>query len=840
MRLLLKRYYILLFVFLLVPIVAVAVQHNIYRTALRAGVQGRVEEKVLGKGSYISSWLQARGQNINLAAQAVAAVFPAEETILRVLQSILQTDDQLRSLYFVTPDNRMVNATGFVPPPDLDLTQRPWYVKALRENRLVLTHVFLNASRDDMIVTFAKPVHNKIGELLGVVGGDISLRTITSVIESARITPGTRLFLSDGIGLAAYSRRAGDEDAAHIEGVFLRLLEATANGSAETRYQPLIGRGGYAARWPIAGTDWYLVAFLPREDLDPSAGRLDYGLALLALSGLLVLGLFAFFQQKYVIRPLWLLSSGIMGIDVEKDAGYRLPGDGRAETVQFVKVLNGLLDRIENYISRLRQSDAALRELNSALQHAVTIEAESKEEIRKQQEYWRALFDNSSDAIVLLDAKHNILAINSGFTAIFGYAPEEVQGKNLEHLVAPHKPEEAKSLTLNMMEGRNCGVESTRLHKDGRELEVEIKGVPLAIGGQVVGGYGIYSDISLRKENERRILRMSYYDHLTGVHNRAYFDQAFATLMQEGPFPLTLLMGDMNGLKLVNDAFGHAVGDEVLVRTARALENAARPGDVVARLGGDEFAMLLPNTGEESAAVVCAQIQANCAALSDSAAQLSLAIGCSTTYLRQRREVLFGEAEERMYHQKLLEGKSIRNSLLAALRQALQEKSHETGEHSQRMTDMSVRLAKAMGLEQNIIDDIGVFAASHDLGKIAIPEAILEKPGRLTPAEWEVMKKHSEIGYRIASTSPQLAHVAEAILQHHERWDGTGYPQGLQGEAISLLARIVAVVDAYDAMTSDRAYRPALTPTAARQEIESAAGTQFDPRIVAAFLRLTP
>jgi len=195
-------------------------------------------------------------------------------------------------------------------------------------------------------------------------------------------------------------------------------------------------------------------------------------------------------------------------------------------------------------------------------------------------------------------------------------------------------------------------------------------------------------------------------------------------------------------------------------------------------------------------------------------------------------------AEERTYHHKLLEGKSIRNSLIVSLRQALQEKTHETTEHCLRMTDLSLRLAAKLKLSPAMRDDIEVFAAIHDIGKIAIPEQVLEKCGPLTAEEWSIMQKHSEIGFRIASTSPELSHIAECILHHHERWDGTGYPQGLRGEDICLRARVVAVVDAYDAMTSDRPYRRALEREVALREIENGRAKQFDPRIVDAFLAM--
>jgi len=786
----------------------------------------------------ITSWLRERRNTISYVTHSLLAVPPSEGEIYSVLRVFKQLDPYLRSLYFVTSENVMYHATGWIPPEGLDLRLRPWYVKAVQEDDLVLTEAFLNASRDAMIVTVAEPLRNNDGTVRGVVGGDVSLSTITTLVERTRVTQKSHVFLSDGHNLVAYSVAGADKSPTHAAALFQTVQEAASQGRLVRRTASIGGTTGYAVRREIPGTSWFLLSFLPQADLAPEAFSVDFGLIILIISSTLLVVFLGYFQQRWVVGPLESLYRGIMSIDVERSVSYRLPIGNKQITSPLINVLNGLLGRIESYLEKLKENDTAMRELNIALEKAVATGNNHLEEMRKQQVYWRALFDNSSDAIVLLDESHRVTAINESFTRVFGYYIGEISGRNLEDVLASHKIEESRNLTSTMMAGGTCCIESTRLHKDGSEREVEISGVPVIVDGKVVGGYGIYADIALRKAAERQIVYMSSHDHLTGVHNRAYFDQKFALLMQEGPWPITLIMGDMNGLKIVNDAFGHAVGDEVLQRTALALAEVVRDGDVVARLGGDEFALLLPGVDEAGAKRICDRILENCVKYSDSIIQLSLALGTATANGKQRGEPIFAQAEERMYHQKLLEGKSMRNALIVALRQSLHERSHETSDHSQRMTALAVRLAQELGILQPLLDEIGVLAASHDLGKIAVPESILEKSGALTPEEWETMKKHSEIGYRIASTSPELVQVAEAILQHHERWDGSGYPRGLKGEEICLPARIVAVVDAFDAMTSDRPYRRALTPAAALGEISRHSGTHFDPVVVAAFLRI--
>ena len=164
------------------------------------------------------------------------------------------------------------------------------------------------------------------------------------------------------------------------------------------------------------------------------------------------------------------------------------------------------------------------------------------------------------------------------------------------------------------------------------------------------------------------------------------------------------------------------------------------------------------------------------------------------------------------------------------------EKSHETEEHSERLAALTRMVGEALKLSQIELDHLELLATLHDIGKVGIDDRILGKPGKLTAEEWLEMKKHPEIGYRIAAASPELVSISEFILSHHEHWDGSGYPKGLAGEAIPLLSRIIAVTDAYDAMTENRVYRKAMDRESAIAEIKNNAGTQFDPEIAKLFV----
>ncbi len=198
--------------------------------------------------------------------------------------------------------------------------------------------------------------------------------------------------------------------------------------------------------------------------------------------------------------------------------------------------------------------------------------------------------------------------------------------------------------------------------------------------------------------------------------------------------------------------------------------------------------------------------------------------------------LILKEAEDNMYKQKLLESKSFSNSVILSLKKTLWEKSKETEEHGERLKKLSTDLGRAINLPQNKLDELALLSDLHDIGKITVPDEILLKKDKLTKSEWEIIKRHPEIGHNIIESSVQLAHIAEAILSHHENWDGSGYPQGLHEEEIPIISRIIAIVDAYDAMRYGRVYKPPISEKEIILELERNSETQFDPIITRIFI----
>lgn len=344
-----------------------------------------------------------------------------------------------------------------------------------------------------------------------------------------------------------------------------------------------------------------------------------------------------------------------------------------------------------------------------------------------------------------------------------------------------------------------------------------------------------------RKNAENHLRFVSLHDALTKLYNRNYFEEEMKRLDRRRSGAVAIVVFDLDGLKMVNDTLGHEQGDRMLVVAAQSLRSAFRDGDVVARIGGDEFAALLEDASEELLGQIRERIRqstelANRQQPDEVALPISLSMGYalsvgSGTPMRE----LFRQADNSMYREKLNRGQSARNSIVQTVMNMLKARDFITENHSDRLQLLVTKLAERRGLSPERIADLCLLAQFHDIGKVGIPDRILMKPGLLNADEMAEMQKHCEIGHRISLALPELEAISEWILKHHEWWNGAGYPLGIAGAKIPLECRILAIADAYDAMTNDRPYRPAMSHQAAITELIHCAGTQFDPELVRLF-----
>ncbi|NCB52766.1 MAG: PAS domain S-box protein [Clostridia bacterium] len=476
----------------------------------------------------------------------------------------------------------------------------------------------------------------------------------------------------------------------------------------------------------------------------------------------------------------------------------------------------------------------------------VTDRERYREALNHEKELLSVTLHSIGDGVITTGNDGCVTSLNNAAEEITGWLEEEAIGVPFAEIIRLRNEdtgiEVENPISLVMKTGTIIGLanHTVLIKKDGQPVPIADSAAPIRNeGGESFGVVMVFRDVSQDKEQRRQILFLSYHDPLTGLYNRRFLEEQMKVLDTEQYLPLAMVMGDVNGLKITNDVFGHETGDTLLQKVAETLQENCRSSDIIARWGGDEFLIMMPRTGLKEAEKLIERVKRSFAGKSEGTLQLSVSLGCSVK--EKNEESLhrtLREAEEWMYHQKLLEGSSYRNTIINTLLATLYEKSMETEEHAERLKDYCGAVGLALKLTAEELNELALLAILHDIGKVGIHQSILKKPGPLTPDEWEEMKRHSEVGYRISQNAPELSVVSDYILSHHERWDGKGYPRRLKGEEIPLFCRILSVADAYDAMTSDRVYRSAMPAEQAKEELRRNAGTQFDPAIVEVFLKL--
>ena len=361
-------------------------------------------------------------------------------------------------------------------------------------------------------------------------------------------------------------------------------------------------------------------------------------------------------------------------------------------------------------------------------------------------------------------------------------------------------------------------------------------------GGEIIA---VGRDTTELKQLQSKLMYLGLHDALTGVGNRNYFEQEMKKLDLEDK-PLGLIIGDIDGLKLANDTLGQEFGNSLLVKTALLIKSCIKDRGMVARIGGDEFAILLPNVTREVLELAAIEVRASVNRVNESRAnknQVEFPLSISIGFAFREDGLtsvydLWKEAENKMYKEQLMNMRTRRSMIVQILAKAMEARDFATEGHAERLQELAVAMGKELNLPDESITDLRLLAQFHDIGKVGIPDSILFKPGPLSAEEMAKMRTHCEIGYRIALSSRELEPIAEQILHHHEWWNGQGYPKGLKGDNIPLECQILAIVDAYDAMTNDRPYRKAMSHQAAVTELRNGAGTQFSPVLVEKFLKM--
>jgi len=352
----------------------------------------------------------------------------------------------------------------------------------------------------------------------------------------------------------------------------------------------------------------------------------------------------------------------------------------------------------------------------------------------------------------------------------------------------------------------------------------------------------IIRNVTEKKKEEKRLFYMGFHDSMTGLYNRAYFEEAIHHIEQSRAVKVGIMICDLDGLKMINDTLGHMIGDAVIKTVADVLQRSFRKEDLITRVGGDEFAVIIhsdsPLVFEQAGQRIESIVKRY------NAWKPIAYVSISTGYAIHKQgpidmHVLLNEADTQMYKAKKQRQGTIRKQIILGMAANLEARGIILAKQRDRMGNLVTRLAAAAGLAKQNIKNLESLSIFYDIGKVRLSDAVLLKPEKLDQTERELIDRHCEIGYNIVSAVPEFEAIALGVLAHHEWVNGSGYPLGIKGEDIPIEARILAIVDAYTAMTVERPYRQAVSSEQAIEELRRCAGKQFDAELVELFIPCT-
>lgn len=451
----------------------------------------------------------------------------------------------------------------------------------------------------------------------------------------------------------------------------------------------------------------------------------------------------------------------------------------------------------------------------------------------------RHIFTETTDLIFLFTLEGKLLEISRAASNDLGYPEEDALSLNFfADLLAVPSPVKMEQLCKSLLDGQDVTLSGTVRRRDGSGCAVQ-----LTVFRPGEGRESIFLCSAKKPEEEKpprdNGQKVALRDPVTGLSTRAFFFEELQQMDSERYLPLSVIRGDLNGMKLINSVYGHIAGDKLLKAAARVLRKHSRNSDILVRWEGDEFLLLLPRTKEDDAATIVERIEDafKKTKIREIPVPPSISMGYSAKVHRwQDFGNVLKDAEEDMREKQLTESRKIRTKLLSSLQKSLDEHTPETEEHINSMRRIARIMADLLRLAPEERELLDLAVRFHDIGKASIPVYLLNKIAPITDEDRETLRRHAEIGGKIAeAATSETAKSAPVIRAHHERWDGTGYPSGIAGEDIPLLSRIISIADAFDVMTRGTAYKDPVSPEEALEELERLAGLQFDPRLVDLF-----
>jgi diguanylate cyclase (GGDEF)-like protein/PAS domain S-box-containing protein/putative nucleotidyltransferase with HDIG domain len=740
-----------------------------------------------------------------------------------------------------TAGERVVEAGSFDP------RTRDWYRVASDSGGPTFSPVYKHFVMDDLSISAAWPIYNDQGDLQGVMGTHMLLGEIGSYLsETVDQFQGDAIIFEKGTGGLIANSMGADNFNVLEDGNFDRM-EIVDLGDREVSdaYGEYLGAGAASFVYGTGsedyfvnirelnyqGLEWVVLTAIPEGFLMERVNE-SLGLTLLLVLAALILSGIAYnLITNRMFRPVEQLLEAAEKLSAG-DLTQRVRIARKDEIGRISESFNMVAGRMQYLINDLED---AVSERTVELDLANTTLEENKNQLQ-------LILDSTAEAIFGIDLEGRCTFCNKRSLELLGYrSQEDLIGQKLHVKIhhshkggMPYGADQCKILrTVREGEGVTSE-EEVFWKKNGTSFPVEYHSFPQVKNGRIIGAVVTFMDITERKERENKIKYLTYHDNLTGLLNRLGFEDVIDWLDVEDKLPLSVIFADINGLKLTNDIFGHAVGDKLIRKASEILVGSTRSQDTVSRIGGDEFVILLPRTDRKSAGEVVTRIRKGFSNTRVEAIKCSISLGYDTkTSNEESIEEIMGNAENMMYKDKTINRRAVNKGMISNIQETLYSRNPREKRHSMNVSRLAAQIGAELGLRESEISRLKRAGYLHDIGKITIDREILSRDDSLDE-EAEVVKQHSVVGYRLLNMFDETVDLAEYIYSHHEHWDGSGYPRGLKGGQIPLLSRILAVAEVYERILNSGDGPVQERRKRAVDVIREGSGSKFDPQVVEA------
>lgn len=678
---------------------------------------------------------------------------------------------------------------------------------------------------DTPIMTYVEPIITKEGEFLGVITLDFDVIKMGQFMNSSDTDEFDSFLLDSNGDFISKSNIYMNIKADNIYDLQFDFLQeqiqqiyATENGTSYFTYS---NEDYILAFDTVSGLNWKCVYTIPKSLITDPIKNIT--LAYVIISILMIFILVIWLRdliEKLITHPLKILLDEFKNI---------------TENVYYVNVSQELLqskDEFGDIGVSLEKMKFSLKNYQDSLKRQTQKLEEEKNNLRTTMTYIQAVIGALPQMVFVFD-KSGICIDCRGTKRVLMYDAEAYLGKHIGEITNV----EAGQRLLEVMQS---------LNEVGQIQEVD---VTLDVNGSLEYlkmnlCYMTENEIVLVpvrvttfKEQLTQIEYLSTHDQLTGLGNRMHLTEVFEEYIKEQAFPISVITCNINGLKVINDTIGRNKGDKQILRLAGILKNSNIDNESIFRVGGDEFTVIVQDTDNDQVATLVDELIVGCVNDATDSIELSVSFGYATMMSDEdSMNETIREAENYMYKQKLYSSVYKKGSTVEIINSTLLAKNLREQRHSERVSYLCEKTAKCLGMNKYTQNKLKVAGLLHDIGKIGIPERVLDKPGKLTDEEFAEIRMHPAIGYKILNSAGHMTEISEIIYAHHEKWDGTGYPRRLKGAEIPIEARIIAISDTYDAMTSDRSYRDGLSKEIAIDELLKCRGTQFEAELVDFFI----